>query len=143
MRYLIYFCFLYSSLAWGLDNPDAPNYREEFEARIAPLELYVSEQAITTKEFIAGYARLERALDNELNDAYENLMDQLSDQDQETLRKSQWHWIKYKESEFLFIGNVWNQENYGTSYVISVGEFRTNLIKSRIMVLLSYMKSLF
>lgn len=128
------------SLSMAIDNPDAPDFLAEFEARIAPIESTIN-NSNTTLDYAEGYNKLESSLDQELNIAYTQLMAKLDPQQKEMLKKSQRQWISFRDKEFGFIGNNWNRQNFGSSSVISVGAYRTELIKNRVRQLLKYLQN--
>lgn len=130
---------LISIPALAIDNPDAPDYVGEFEARMQKHETYLYEMAKTTQDYLEGYAAYEKDLDSELDRAYQLLMSNLAAEQQELLKQSQRDWIKYRDSEFSFITNNWTTEQFGTSSAISRGNYRTMLIKNRVITLLSYL----
>jgi uncharacterized protein YecT (DUF1311 family) len=133
--------FIFSNNTWALDNPDAPDYVAEFEARMAPLQAFVQEKAATTADYSEGYKALEEALDKELNSAYQTLMQKLPEPSKEALRASQKQWIKYRDTEFEFIAKNFNKEDFGSSYVVSVGSYRSSIIEARTKDLLWYLKN--
>ena len=135
------FLLLMSGMAYGLDNPDAPNYVAEFQARMAPYHAYLDHKAKTTSDYIRGYARLNKALDGELNSAYRKLLPHLKPPQQEQLRASQRAWLKFRDAELKFIDNNWTQANFGSSYGISQGVYKATIVKNRVTELLWYLKN--
>ena len=128
-----------SSLA--IDNPDAPDYVAEFRARSKAHESAIDLEARTTQDYVNAYAAYERFLDKELNSAYRSLVDRLDEKALQKLIQSQGNWLKYRDTEFEFIGTNWRTENFGSSSVISRGAYRTTLIKDRVILLLHYLKN--
>jgi uncharacterized protein YecT (DUF1311 family) len=142
MKYLLLLLSLiFSNNVWAIDNPDAPDYVAEFEARMAPLEAVIQEKATTTVDISEGYKALEEALDEELNTAYWKLMQELPESSKESLRSSQKQWVKFRDAEFSFLSGNFNKENFGSSYVISIGSYRTSIIEARVKELLWYLKN--
>lgn len=125
----------------ALDNPDAPDYVGDFMQRAQMYELNIHQTAHTTQSYITAHAAYEKFLDQELNAAYAQLMAQLNDKAQQNLRDSQRKWLKYRNAEFSFIAQNWTNENFGSSSVISRGDYRTSLIKDRVVTLLQYLKN--
>jgi len=141
MKYLLLLLsIIFSANAWALDNPDAPDYVAEFKARIAPLEANI-QKAMTTVDISVGYQTLEDALDKELNTAYQMLMQKLPESNKEGLRTSQKQWIKFRDAEFSFLSKNFNKDDFGSSYVISIGSYRNTIIQARVEELLWYLKS--
>ena len=125
--------------ALAIDNPDAPDYIGEFEARMQKHETYLYEIAKTTQDYREGYTAYEMDLDAELNQAYQLLMSNLAPEQQELLKKSQRDWIKFRDGEFSFIDSNRTTEQFGTSSAISSGIYRTTIIKNRVIILLTYL----
>lgn len=125
----------------ALDNPDAPDYVGDFMQRAQVYELNTQQAAHTSQDYIAAYAAYEKFLDRELNAAYAQLLAQLNDKGQQNLRESQRKWLKYRNTEFSFIAQNWTKENFGSSSVISRGDYRAKLIKDRVETLFQYLKN--
>ncbi|HNP27325.1 MAG TPA: DUF1311 domain-containing protein [Nitrosomonas sp.] len=126
----------------AIDNPDAPDYIDAFQNRAQVYELNIRQAAAyTTQDYIAAYAAYEDFLDQELNSAYKQLMVQLSEEAQYALRSSQRKWLSYRNQEFDFITLNWTTAQFGSSSAISRGEYRTALIKNRVLLLLQYLKN--
>ncbi len=141
MRYLVVILLSFCSNSWALDNPDTPDYVGDFEARIAPLERFVREEAASTLQWSGGYADLEDALDKELNGAYKQLIEKLPKESRKNLRNSQKAWLKFRDAEFEFLSENFTRERFGSSFVISIGSYRTEIIKTRVKELLWYLKN--
>ena len=138
---MISFFMCCSIAAHAIDNPDAPDYVGDFMQRAQRHELNIQQTTQTTQSYITAYAAYEKFLDQELNAAYAQLMTQLNDKAQQNLRASQRKWLKYRNAEFSFITQNWTRENFGSSSVISRGDYRTRLIKNRVVTLLQYLKN--
>ena len=132
---------LSGSASFAIDNPDAPDYVAQFEARMAPLYSYVNEEAVSAADYSLGYGKIYEALDIELNTAYTQLLSKLDGPQKKLLRESQRNWLKYRDAEFNFIISNWDQEKFGSSYTISIGEYRSTIVKNRILELLWYLKN--
>ena len=130
---------LLNSSCYAIDNPDAPDYIEEFKARAQVYETVIHEQAETTQDYIKAYDGYEVFLDDELNEAYKSLLKHLDNAQKLQLKQSQRNWIEYRDAEFEFITDNWNRQNFGSSAALSRGAYRTTIIKNRILVLLSYL----
>jgi uncharacterized protein YecT (DUF1311 family) len=122
---------------FAIDNPGAPDRISKFKSRMST---YVDKanNASSTIDIIEKYYEYEQALDKELNSAYSFLMSRLDDDSKKMLRESQRQWIKYRNAEFAFIEENWTRANFGSSFVISRGSYKTNFIRERIIQLLSY-----
>lgn len=123
----------------AIDNPDAPDYVGDFLNRAQPYERDIQQTEHTTQSYIAAYAAYEKFLDGELNSAYRQLMLHLPNDAQQALKKSQFAWLHYRDQEFEFIRHNWTTEQFGSSAVISRGDYRAKIIKDRVVILLRYL----
>lgn len=105
------------------------------------MEAVIQEKATTTANISEGYKALEEALDKELNTAYRKLMQKLPEPGKQTLHTSQKQWVKFRDAEFSFLSGNFNQEEFGSSYVIPIGSYRTSIIEARVKELLWYLKN--
>ena len=138
---LSFFMIIVGSTSLALDNPDAPDYVAEFRTRSKAHELAINQEALTNQDYVNAYSAYECFLDQELNRAYRSLIDRLNEKSLQRLIQSQENWLKYRDTEFEFIGTNWKTENFGSSSVISRGAYRTTLIKNRVILLLHYLKN--
>ena len=136
---VILLCFV--SSAFAIDNPDAPDHISEFLNRAKPFEHGIEQPAHTTQGYIKAYAEYERFLDDELDAVYAQLMAQLDGEAKKGLRDAQQAWLRYREQEFKFIRLNWNSITFGSSSVISRGDYRTAIIKDRVLLLLHYLQN--
>ena len=138
---LILFLIFYIATASGLDNPDAPDYVNEFLSQINKYEEKLAQGSYGTQDYIHAYAEYEKFLDEELNRAYSLLVRSLGGDSREALKKSQRKWLSYRDAEFEFIALNWNRQAFGSSSVISKGNYRTTIIKNRVISLFYYLKN--
>lgn len=121
----------------AVDNPDAPNRLAEFETRALAFEQSLAATDGGSAAARAGQ-RYEQFLDSELNAAYRALLAQLRGPAREALIRSQRQWIQFRDLELKFIDAHWTPEKNGTSYSLSVAQYRATLVKGRIAQLLRY-----
>ena len=133
--------FALNTLCFALDNPDSPDYVGDFKKKIAPIEKYLSQEAKTTLDIDQGYVKLEKALDQELNAAYKLLISKLDPKEKESMKYSQIQWLKFRDAEFKWIVENWDNKKFGSSSAISRGHYRTTIIKERVLHLLNYLKN--
>ncbi len=127
--------------ASAIDHPDAPDDVAAFLSRAQTHEAKIQKKTHSTQGYISAYAAYEHFLDEELNKAYQLLMERLDQDAQQKLRNAQRQWLKYRDAEFEFIALNWTAENFGTSSAISRGGYRTTMIKRRVTALLHYLKN--
>lgn len=132
-------CF--SSYTMAIDNPDAPDYVDSFKRRAFVFEQEIQNTAQTTQEFREAYVAYEAFLDRELNIAYRALKGHLNRAACEALRDSQRKWLVYRDTAFEFIATNWSFENFGSAAVISRGDYRTSIIRGRVLLLLHYLQN--
>ncbi|MGD8909956.1 MAG: lysozyme inhibitor LprI family protein [Chromatiales bacterium] len=133
--------FLFSLPLQAIDNPDAPDLVAEFIARSATYEEMVGMSGGGGREIARAYGTYLNFLDKELNTAYGLLMSKLPSSQQQALRDSQRMWLAFRDAEFQFIVGNWTRDRFGTSAYISVGDYRSSLVKERIIQLLHYTKN--
>ena len=138
---LIGFFMCFSVSVPALDNPDAPDHVDDFMNRTQVYELDIQRTTHTTQSYITAYTAYEKFLDDELNNAYKQLMAHLNNEAQQVLRDSQRQWLKYRNAEFNFLAHNWTTKNFGSASVLSRGDYRTKLIKNRVVILLHYLQN--
>lgn len=132
---------LFSNLTLAIDNPDAPDLIAEFETREKPFIAAIEKPSNTTSDYSFGYANYLKFLDKELNTVYKTLRTKLPQDKQKQLKASQLSWIKYRDLEFIFIDNTWTNKDFGTSSGISRGQYKTSVVRNRIVELMHYVKT--
>ena len=125
----------------AIDNPDAPDFVAEFEARALKFEINVQNQGGNVGATDRAYSDYEKFLEHELNRAYSALKQRVSVENKKNLVDSQKRWNQFRDAEFLFVVNNWTAQNFGSSYVISRGASRTKIIRDRTVELLHYLKN--
>lgn len=138
---LLFFLVLYTATASGLDNPDAPDYINEFLIQANRYEEKLTQGIYGTQGYVSAYAEYEGFLDKELNRAYRILMGHLDRNSQVALKNSQRKWLNYRDAEFDFITLNWNKIAFGSSSTISKGDYRTTIVKHRVISLFHYLKN--
>lgn len=132
---------LFSGSAFSIDNPDAPNYLDEFERAAGKYEITLSSSDSKNVDFISEYADYHAFLDEELNKAYSLLKTALNEEEFKPLKASQRKWIAFRDSELQFINENWNRANFGSSYNLSRNAYKAELVKARITQLYQYAKN--
>lgn len=132
---------LFSNLTLAIDNPDAPDLIAEFEVREKPLITAIEKPTNTTGDYAASYASYLKFLDKELNTVYKTLRTKLPTDKQKQLKASQVSWLKYRDLEFAFIDNTWNNKDFGTSSAISRGQYKASVVRDRVIQLMHYAKT--
>ncbi len=127
--------------ACALDNPDAPDLIGEFEKREMVYLTAIDNPKNSTRDFLVAYDNYLIFLDKELNKASEVINSKLPEARKSELMAAQLHWIKYRDAEFELIKNTWTRNDFGSSAGISRGDYRTSIVKDRIIQLLHYAKN--
>lgn len=138
---LILLTGLFINTACALDNPDSPDLLGQFKEREKNYLSAITNPDNGTRDTIRAYHKYKLFLDKELNKTYNILKSNLSAQRQGELKISQQHWIKFRDTEFEFINNNWNRSSFGSSFVISRGDYSSTVIKNRLMQLFHYAKN--
>jgi len=126
---------------FAIDNPDAPDYIGEFQARSKVHLDAINKPDNSNRAYLVAYDDYRIFLDKEMNKAYRLLLTKLPKDRQVELKKSQRNWIKYRDAEFALIKNNWTRDNFGSSSGISRGAYRCSVIKDRVIQLLHYVKN--
>lgn len=129
---------LFTTPAFALDNPDAPDLIGEFNSRAELSQQPINNPHNKTRDYLVAYNNYQTFLDKELNTAYKLLISKLSKERQAELKDSQRNWIKFRDAEFELIRNNWTRNNFGSSAGISRGAYRCTIIKNRVLQLLHY-----
>lgn len=144
----VYRCIIGCLLSIGLmggacavDNPDAPDLIGEFEKREVTYLTAIDNPKNGTRDFLVAYDNYLIFLDKELNKASEVIKSKLPETRKSELMAAQLHWIKYRDAEFELIKNTWTRNDFGSSAGISRGDYRTSIVKSRVIQLLHYAKN--
>lgn len=122
----------------ALDNPDATDRLAAFEAREQPYRQTVQQPDNTTLDIIETYADYEAFLATELQQAYQDLYEQISPDARQAMQQAQCRWEQYRDAEMAMIQHTWTRATFGSSFALSRGEYRTNILRSRIVQLMHY-----
>jgi uncharacterized protein YecT (DUF1311 family) len=126
--------------AQAIDNPDAPDHQAAFLTRAKPYEERLSEASDgpASASAAAAYALF---LDAEMNLAYRQLLARLDGRARQDLTLSQRRWLLFREAENRFIGANWTPKNFGSSAALSRVDYRTTLVRQRVLTLLVYLQN--
>jgi len=127
--------------AYAIDNPEAPDLIGEFEKREIIYLKDIDNPKNSTRDFLVAYDNYLTFLDEELNKASEKLNSKLPEARKSELITAQQHWIKYRDAEFELIKNTWTRKDFGSSAGVSRGDYRTSIVKNRVIQLLHYTKN--
>ena len=131
-------CLLLISLVTqvsALDNPDTPDLVGEFEQRETSYLSAIANPNNSSREFLVVYNDYLIFLDKELNKAYSEIKSKLPTDRKQELLTAQRQWIKYRDAEFELIKNTWTRENFGSSAGISRGDYRSSIVRARVLQL--------
>jgi len=126
------------SFCYAIDNPDSPNLIQQFKNKTKNFIKKIDNPNNTNRDIIIAYHQYHRFLDNELNSVYQFLQKNLPVKHKQALKKSQFKWLKYRDTEFNFIKNNWNRTNFGSSAILSRGAYQAKIIENRVIQLLQY-----
>jgi len=127
--------------AYAIDNPEAPDLIGEFEKREIIYLTAIDNPQNSTRDFLVAYDNYLIFLDEELNKASDKLNSKLPEARKSELIAAQQHWIKYRDAEFELIRSTWTRKDFGSSAGISRGDYRTSIVKDRVIQLLHYTKN--
>lgn len=127
--------------ACAIDNPDVTDYVAKFEQSSQAYLQQINKAGNNNRQTVVAYSRYQKFLETEVKSAYKILKAKLNKSENSSLEISQRNWIQFRDSEFKFIDANWTRKNFGSSYVVSRGDYKCKLIKNRIMELLNYAKN--
>jgi uncharacterized protein YecT (DUF1311 family) len=138
---ILLFILLFATKCFSLDNPDAPDFVASFEKKASAFENTIYQSNDNRLETIKNYSAYEKFLNAELNSVYIALKKNMQGAVKKDFLNAQRQWLKYRDSEFIYIKNNWNFENFGSSHFISQNAYKTSLIKERVIRLSHYLKN--
>ncbi len=143
MNKVIFVCFfLFAPFSFAIDNPDLPDYVGQFNFRAKPFEQNIANRAGAAAAEISGlYNAYYLFLDEELNKAFKDLLKKLPKDEQKKLKASQKAWIAFRNGESDFIILHWTAAHSGSSSALSVGVYKSEIVRQRIVHLLNYLKN--
>lgn len=133
---IVWLCLAYPVMA--LDNPDAANRLAAFETREQVHRQAVNHPDNTTLDTLRTYADYEAFLTTELAQTYQFLQTRLGATEQHALQQAQCRWETYRDAEIAMIQQTWTRAQFGSSFALSRGMYRTSLIRARIIQLILY-----
>lgn len=122
----------------AIDNPDAPNYLEQFRSEASSYEQAIFEDAQTTSDSMEAYRDYIDFLEEELATATSALEAELSGSEREAFDEARSAWEAYQKAEKAFVSTVWTPQNFGSSSAMSRLGFYAELLKSRVERLQKY-----
>lgn len=141
-KFLCICIFLFATSGFAIDNPDTIDYVGQFNARAKPFEQNIANRAGAAAAEISGlYTAYYLFLDEELNSAYNSLLKKLPKTEQKKLKSSQKSWLTFRTNESEFIVMHWTQSQSGSSAALSVGVYKSEITRQRIIHLLNYLKN--
>lgn len=129
-----------SSPCAALDNPNAPNLVGVFNARCERYESTIRSR-VSSEDIARAYGIYMRFLNQQLNQTYQHLLQQVAVPVRESLMGSERNWIRYRNAEDLFIETNWTPQTFGTSSIISRGDYRAAVVKQRVVLLMQYLRN--
>jgi uncharacterized protein YecT (DUF1311 family) len=138
---IIFLIFIYPFNLLSVDNPDSTDHINKFLAMANKYQKNITNQNHNSYDYIKLYSEYEQFLDKELNTYYKILIKCIDKQSLDALKYSQLKWIDHRDAEFNFIESNFNKNNFGSSYIISRGEYRISFIKNRIITLIYYLRN--
>ena len=130
---IIFLLSIFNPVAFGLYNPDTPDYIATFLKEADAYEKKSSD----TKTYLV----YRKWLDNKLNETYQILMKYLDKKNRKALRESQRRWISFRDAEVDFITSNWVRNSFGSSYELSREGYIITILHDRVLHLLNYLKN--
>ncbi|GGY81461.1 lysozyme inhibitor LprI family protein [Marinobacter zhanjiangensis] len=122
----------------AIDNPDAPNYLEDFRSEASSYEKAIYNDAQATSDSMKAYRDYIGFLEEQLDTATFALARKLSGSEREAFDEARGAWEAYQKAENAFVSTVWTPQNFGSSSAMSRLGFYAELLRSRIERLQKY-----
>jgi len=144
--YLLFIAFFAGSLAISAQDFDYEKIEKQFTADTARVEKQVRDMIdsdFSTMGMIDATIQLEKGYDELLNKYYRILYDRLDTEGKNALKASQRNWIKLRDSDKLFIGElhriIYNEMGGGTMWSVLSASQSAELTRQRVITLYEYL----
>ena len=122
----------------AIDNPDTPDYLEQFRSSASSYEQAIYDTARTSAEIMEAYREYVGFLEEELATATSAVEAELSGSERGVFDKARNAWDAYLAAEKTFVSTVWTAQNSGSSSAVSRLAFYADVLKSRVELLQKY-----
>lgn len=131
------------SSCFAIDNPDAPDYVNNFLAEAKVYEDRIKKCSCNNDEIRSHYKEFNQFLDEKLSHAKRLVAFFVKDNEKakKLFQNSQHSWEVYAKNEKNFVKVNWTKEQFGTSYLLSRLGYSATIDKQRIISLYSYAKN--
>lgn len=130
-----------ASSCFAIDNPDTPDYVNNFLTEAKVYEDKISGCDCDTVELRKRYSDFNMFLEERLSHAKRLVGHFVKGEAKKTFISSQASWEAYSQKEKEFILANWTKESFGTSYLLSRFNYTTSIDKQRVITLYSYAKN--
>ncbi|MDP2572635.1 hypothetical protein Q8W40_10620 [Vibrio penaeicida] len=131
------FALFLSFCSWAIDNPDQVNKAAQLDSKSV---VYIEKinNATGYRSTLLAYTEYHQFLSREIKSTYEDIALKLTETERDTFQTSHGAWESFLNSQFTFIEEVWSKDNFGTSSAIDRGQFKSKLLRDRLLELQYY-----
>lgn len=131
-------CFLIS----GWSAHAQPSEMQGFNKRMRSMELAISQRAGNRPAQIAAYNALERALNMEMDRAFQQVMTRMKPSQRANMTESQHLWSRHRDQEYRWMDQAHGPVEPNSAAHLRVLELRNLMMNARVMQLYSYLDTL-
>ncbi len=129
------------SSCFAIDNPDAPDYVNNFLTEAKVYEDKISECNCDSIELRDRYGDFNMFLEEKLSHAKRLVGHFVKGVAKEKFLSSQAAWEIFSQKEKEFVSANWTRESFGTSYLLSRLNYTNSINKQRVITLYYYAKN--
>ena len=129
------------SSCFAIDNPDTPDYVNNFLTEAKVYEDKISECNCDPVELRERYGDFNMFLEEKLSHAKRLVGHFVKGEAKAKFISSQASWEVYSQKEKEFVSANWTKESFGTSYLLSRLNYTTSIDKQRVITLYYYAKN--
>ena len=115
---------------------------EGFNTRMRSMETTIAQRANNRPSQIAAYNALERALNMEMDRAYDRLMTQMKPSERANMTEAQHLWSRHRDLEYRWMDQSYGPVEPNSVEHLRVLELRNLMMNARVMQLYSYLDTL-
>ena len=139
--FLLSLVIIFTSFVYALDNPEAKNYIAKFKTEAEVYEAKIEYSTSKSIDLRKAYFEYVQFLEKELAEANKEIFKNLSDAKlKQAFIKSENTWDIYKKQEFEFVDRMFTRNTVGSSYILSRGSAKVNVLKQHVIQLYRYLQ---
>lgn len=125
----------------AMDNPDTPDYVQAFIEQANQFEEKIAKCTCSNHALAKLFEEYDQFLELSLTHSERIIFHHLKGEAKGLFKSSQVQWVKHQKKENEFITSHWQQDDFGTAYLLSRLTYLANIKKQRIITLYHYGKN--